>query len=97
MAAILLFSLRLDASASLVRHGCTNVYTCTHVHVHMYTGTGTGAGMYMYTVLLTVLAWRLFCFLPFNCFSISSIRFLYWISLAGGSNQILNFVGLPDS
>ena len=76
-------------------HGCTYVYTCTHVHVHVYIGTGMGASMYTYNMLLTVLAWRPFYFLPFNCFSISSIRFLYWISFEGGRNQIFNLVGLP--
>ena len=87
----------LDASISFVRHGYTYVYTCTHVHVHAYRGTGTGAGMYTYNVLLTVLAWRPFCFMPFNCFSISLIIFIYWISFEGGSNQIFNLVGLPHS
>ena len=69
-------------------HVCVRLHTraCTRVHL----GTVTGAGIYVHNVLLRVLAWRPFCLLPPNCLSISSIRFLFWISLEGGSNQILN-------
>ena len=91
MAAILPFAFEVGCEGffgQVRMHVCVHLHTraCTRVHL----GTGTGAGMYVYNVLLTVLAWRPFCLLPFNCFSISSIRFLFWISLEGGSNQILN-------
>ena len=73
-------------------HVCVHLYTCACTCVHGYR-----YGSRYVHVLLMVLAWGPFNFLPFCCFSISSIRFLYWISVEGGSNQIFNLVGLPHS
>ena len=98
MAAILAFASEVGFECFFGQarmHLCVHLLTCACTRVHL--GIGTGAGMYMYNMLLTVLAWRPFCFMPFNCFSISSIGFLYWISLEGVSNQILNLVDLPHS
>ena len=90
MAYILPFAFEVECEGffSQVRmHICVHLHTrgCTRVH----SGTGTCAGMNVHNVFLTVLAWRPFCLLPSSCILISSIRSPFWISLEGGSNQIL--------
>ena len=69
MAAILPFAFEVGFEGFF---GHVRMHVCVHLHTHACTcvhlGTGTGAGMYVYNVLLTVLAWRPFCLLPFNCF-----------------------------
>ena len=91
LAAILPFAFEVGCKGffgQVQMHVCVHLHTraCTRIHL----GTGTGVGMYVHDVLLEVLAWRPFCLLPSNCLSISSIIFLFWISLEGGSNKILN-------